>query len=123
LEFRRVLFRSSIGNTGVGGKAIRVEQADNVSITNNGLSSDLVSLRSTGVGVDLYLSNNSVVDNNQFSYNLYEVNLTRSDYNRISNNRPVQKNLVGVMLTNSSHNTVVGNGFLAGDEGVEISGS
>ena len=113
----------SIGNTGVGGKAIRVEQADNVSITNNGLSSDLVSLRSTGAGVDLYLSNNSVVDNNQFSYNLYEVNLTRSDYNRISNNRPVQKNLVGVMLTNSSHNTVVGNGFLAGDEGVEISGS
>ena len=113
----------SIGDAGVGGKAIRVVQANNVSITNNSLSSDLVSRRPTGAGVDLYQSNHTVIDRNVFSYNLVEVNITRSDYNRVSNNRPLSHDLVGVLVTDGSYNLVSGNAFVNGDEGVEISGS
>jgi len=113
----------SIGDAGVGGKAIRVVQANNVSITNNSLSSDLVSRRPTGAGVDLYLSNHTLIDRNVFSYNLVEVNITRSDYNRVSNNRPLSHDLSGVLVTDGSHNLVSGNAFVNGNEGVEISGS
>src|SRR5438132_3246770 len=113
----------SIGDAGGGGKAIRVVQANNVSITNNSLSSDLVSRRPTGAGVDLYLSNHTLIDRNVFSYNLVEVNITRSDYNRVSNNRPLSHDLSGVLVTDGSHNLVAGNAFGNGNERVEISGA
>src|SRR2546428_1543396 len=114
----------TVENSGVYGNTIQVVNANNVNITSNNISSDLSSGRPSGAGVDLYMSNHTIIDSNTFSHNLYAVNITSSNYTRVLNNRATTSNLVGAEVTGtSSHNFVFQNVFVAGEAGVDFDGS
>ena len=106
-----------------GGNAVGLVHVNNVSITDNTISSDIASSRPSGAGVDLYRSNFTLVDRNLFTHNLYGVNMTRSSNNRISNNRMVDSTLVGVEVVDSNRNLVFQNRFENGEEGIDLTGS
>jgi len=107
----------------LGGKAVEVVGVNNVIIISNTISSDLVSSRPTGAGVDLYKSNFTTVDGNVFSHNLYGVNMTRTSNNRISNNRMVDSTLVGVEVVDTVRSVIFQNRFENGEEGIDLTGS
>jgi len=113
----------TITDAGPDSQAVQVRKANFVSINESIISSDIGSGRPLGAGVDLYLSNNTIVDGNTFTHNLYALNITRSAHNRISNNRMVSNNLVGVEIVDSMDNLVFQNTFGNGEEGVELTGS
>ena len=106
-----------------GGNAVGLVQVNNVSITGNTISSDLVSSRPSGAGIDLYRSNFTLVDGNLFSHNLYGVNITLSTRNRITNNHMSNSNLIGVEMVDSRRNLFFQNRFENGEEGLDMTGS
>src|SRR5438445_1562687 len=72
-----------VQNAGVYGSAVSLLQVNNVSVTGNTISSDPLSARSTGAGVDMYLSNHTLIDGNVVAGNLFGDNITSSGYNRV----------------------------------------
>ena len=109
-------------NSGPIFRAVGVFIADYVNVTGNTLSSDLSS-GLNGAGVDISLSNHTMVDNNIFVNNERAINISRSDHNMISNNRAIGSDDLGVTITDSSNNTIFQNVFVGGKEGLSIVGS
>ena len=64
--------------------------------------------------MDLYGSNDSLVDSNFFTYDLYGVNMTFSTRNRISNNQMSSGVIDGVEVVDSFGNLIFQNSFGGG---------
>lgn len=112
----------TVQDSGPGGRAVRVFRADNVSITGNGISSDVSSGRLTGAGVEIELSNRTIVDGNVFSNNYWAVNMSRSHDVQVTNNQIVSMNVVSVEVRDCWR-SIVGRNTLEGfSEGVDMNG-
>jgi len=105
----------TVRNAGDTAWGVHVEAANGVNITDN-----LVSAVSNGDGVNLYRSNNTLVDSNVFSGNLYAVNVTASQFARVSNNLAVSSDTIGVQLEDSYACDVLDNVLENGQEGIDV---
>jgi len=73
-----------------------------------------------GNGVVLCHSNNSLVDRNIFSSNLYAVNVTGSQSVVISDNIAVTSNSIGVQLEDTVQSLIFNNTFANGEDGIDV---
>src|SRR5207247_6353258 len=64
------------------GWAIHVERSNNVNITDDAVSAGI-----DGDGINLFKANYTLISGNVFSSNLYAINVTSSESERIFNNR------------------------------------
>ncbi|HZD13095.1 MAG TPA: right-handed parallel beta-helix repeat-containing protein, partial [Candidatus Binatus sp.] len=113
----------TIQNAVVDAPTVELFRVKNVNITGNIIISNPKASRPTGAGVDLFKSNNTLIDRNVFSQNLYAVNITGSTLNRISNNQMITGDPLGVEITEGSRNVIIGNSFASDEEGVDLNGA
>ncbi len=99
------------------GWGVHVENANGANITDNSISASL-----DGDGVNLYHANNTLIENNIFSRNLYNVNITSSQADRVVSNA-AESNLASttsVQLFSSSESLIFNNTFVGGSDGVDL---
>jgi len=97
------------------GWSIHVEKSNHVNITSNAISAGV-----DGDGVNLFKANFTVISSNVFSNNLYAVNVTSSDSERILNNRADVGDVIGVQLLDSRGSLVFNNTFSGGEYGLDL---
>ena len=98
------------------GWGIHVEQATNVNITSDAISTN----SGDGEGVNLSGVSTAIVEGNVFSDNLYGVNVTNSNHVRVTNNQAVSNDTIGVQLKGSTQCLVFNNSFQSGEDGIDI---
>jgi len=113
----------TIMNAPAYGNAVELSHMRFVNVTGNTINSNPGSIRASSAGVDLYGSNDSLVDSNFFTYDLYGVNMTFSTRNRISNNQMSSGVIDGVEVVDSFRNLIFQNSFVGAEDGVDLMGS
>ncbi len=98
------------------GRGVHVDKANGVNITLN----NVASMGTSGAGVDLFRSNNTLVDDDVFTSNLYAINVTSSQSERITGNQAIVNDTVGVQLEDSARSLVFNNTFAGGHDGVDV---
>jgi parallel beta-helix repeat protein len=112
----------SVEGSNLNGKEVLVNSANFVRIGNCTIASNLTSSSPTGIGIELYRANYTLIHNNQITLTAYGVNITSSNHNEVSNNAMGNLGVVGARLSNSSMNLLIGNSFVSGRDGVELLG-
>src|SRR2546427_4386365 len=74
----------------------------------------------SGAGINLFNSNNTQIDRNIFSTNLYAISVTSSSGVIITNNQMISDDTIGVQLEDSQKSLVFNNTFSGGEDGLDI---
>ena len=126
-------YQNTVSNNTVNGKAlVYLENASNALISDTANTGQVVlvncdnitirdlNISNTSIGIELWGTTNSLIENNTVSNSLYGINLHSSDNNTLSNNYASLNNDYGIWLGSSINNTLSNNAANSNFNGISL---